>query len=154
MAGDNERDLQANAGSAAADGEGAASNGGAENAVTPGVFITLGAAAYARIAHLANAIPEAELQRVNADLNALSVTGIGAWPKIKSARADVLRKNPTHDMTLFDAFEDIVISLGHVEAQVDATEEENRVLAGLADAIKLQLNDLKDLLEQSATARR
>src|SRR5688572_5006717 len=86
--------------------------------------LTRGAAAYQRIAHLADAIPESQLQRVNTDLTATSISARGAWPKIKSARADILRKNPTHDMKLFDAYEDICVSLGHVDAQVNATEEE------------------------------
>ena len=107
---------------------------------------TLGAAAYERISRLADAIAEDDLQRVNTDLTAMSVTALGAWPKIKSARADILRKAPTHDMTLFDAFEDICLSLGHVEAQVNATEEENRVLTGQWDAIKAEVSNVKAFL--------
>jgi hypothetical protein len=108
--------------------------------------LTLGAAALQRILHLADAIPESELQRVNTDLTASSVSARGAWPKIKTARADILRKNPTHDMTLFDAYEDICISLGHVDAQVNATEEENRVLTGQWEAIKAEVIHAKNFL--------
>lgn len=107
---------------------------------------TLGAVAHERIAHLADAIAESELQRVNTDLTSMSVTALGAWPKIKSTRGDILRKAPTHDMTLFDAFEDICLSLGHVEAQVNATEEENRVLTGQWDAIKAEVSNVKAFL--------
>lgn len=108
--------------------------------------LTRGAAAYQRIAHLADAISESQLQRVNTDLTATSISARGAWPKIKSARADILRKNPNHDMKLFDAYEDICVSLGHVDAQVNATEEENRVLTGQWEAIKAEVINAKGYL--------
>lgn len=125
---------------------------GAQNAPNPPaapavkIPLTLGAAAYQRIAHLADAIPESELQRVNTDLTATSISALGAWPKIKATRADILRKSPTHDMTYFDAYEDISISVGHVDAQVNATEEENRVLTGQWEAIKAEVSNAKSYL--------
>ncbi len=108
--------------------------------------LTIGGAALARIYKLAEVIPEDELDRVNVDLTAASVTGLGAWPKIKAARADVVRKLPHHDMTYYDAFEDICVAMGHVQSRVVATEEESRELMGQADNIKETVNVVKNFL--------
>jgi hypothetical protein len=140
--------------------EASASNSGAANAfITPSPTVnplerprTKGELAYLTIAHLADAYPESELLRVTTDLEATSVTAIGAVPKIRAARADVLRKIPHHDMTYFDLFEAIAWALAYVCAQVNATEEENRALTAQAESIKSKINELKNFLVNHAKA--
>ncbi len=109
-----------------------------------------GEAAYLSIAHLADAYPESELLRVTTDLEATSVTAIGAVPKIMGARADVLRKIPQHDMTYFNVFEAIAWALAYVCAQVNATEEENRALTAQAESLKAKVTDFKNFLATHA----
>lgn len=109
-------------------------------------------ASYLRIQHLSDAYSESELVRVTTDLEETSITALGASAKIKAAREEVLRKLPNHDMVYFDAWEDIAWALSYVAAQVNATEEENRVLTEQADLIKGKINELKNFLVTHAKA--
>lgn len=118
----------------------------------PGRPRTKGEEAYLSIAHLADAYEESELLRVTTDLEATSITALSAVPKIKSARAEVQRKLPHHDMTYFDNFEAIAWALAYVNAQVDATEEENRALTAQADSLKAKINARKNFLVGHAGA--
>lgn len=111
---------------------------------------TKGEQSYLSIAHLSDAYLESELVRVTTDLEATSVTAIGAVPKIKAAVPDVQRKLPQHDMKYFHHFEAIAWALAYVCAQVNATEEENRALTAQAESIKAKLTDVKNFLVNHA----
>lgn len=111
---------------------------------------TKGEESYLEIAHLSDAYAENELVRVTTDLEATSVTAIGAVPKIKAAMPDVQRKLPQHDMKYFESFEAIAWALAYVCSQVNATEEENRALTAQAESIKAKLTELKNFLVNHA----
>jgi hypothetical protein len=97
--------------------------------------VSPGFAAYRRIAKLAEAVREDDLLRINVELNVVSTTALGALPRIKALRPECVRRLPQHDMTLFDAFEDIVLSLDYTDAAVRASVDQKRQLSVQADAL-------------------
>lgn len=122
-------------------------------ASAPGVKLrpqTKGEQSYLLIAHLSDAYTDSQLVRVTTDLEATSVTAIGAVPRIKAAVPDVQKKLPQHNMLYFEHFEAIAWALAYVCAQVNATEEENRALTAQAESIKAKLTETKNFLVNHA----
>jgi hypothetical protein len=100
------------------------------------VPLPVGEGACRRIKPLADAIPEEELPRINANLNVMTITAWGAMPRIKAMRPLIVTNMPKHDLTLFDAFEDIVLALSYTDAVVRASTEDRRELKAQAETVE------------------
>lgn len=102
-------------------------------------------AACRRIAHLADRVGERDLPRVNVDIQAIVARALRALPRIKSMRAEAVRQLPLHDLTLFDAFEDIVLALGCTDTEVRASPKGHRATTTAARALQLKRAQLQDV---------
>lgn len=109
------------------------------------VEVSLGEAAFQRIAHLAALVEERDLSRINVDIQAVVMIAVGALPRIKSMRPEAVRQLPLHDLTLLDAFEDIVVALGAADSEMRASPKGRRVAKDAAKALRVKRTQLHDV---------
>lgn len=104
----------------------------------------LGEAAFQRVASLVDTIVEEEVPRINVDLTAVVVSARGALPKIKELRPEILKQLPHYELTLFDAFEDIVAALGYVDSALRASSEDRKEVTAQAEALDAKRTQLHE----------
>jgi len=112
--------------------------------------------AFVRLLSDIRAVPESDFVSINIDIQSSVVTVIGAWPKIKALRPDVVQHLPTFDIKVMDGLESNALALGYSQAAYHKATQPLPSIAALVDEAtkwrEVLLNDVNSLISRGLVA--
>jgi hypothetical protein len=88
-------------------------------------------AAHEKLQPAMDALGKGELERLNLDPWSTMIRVVGAWPRIRAMREEIVAELPRFDIARFDTIEERALALGHVHATEQGVEGTNERLLEL-----------------------